>query len=61
MLHEIGHSLGLKHTFDEKNLGNYVIRESDKIYKEDLDEEIEKLEKTLSFKNDQKKSIEQGQ
>lgn len=31
------------------------------IYKENLDEEIEKLEKTLSFKNDQKKSIEQGQ
>lgn len=45
-LHEIGHGLGLKHTF-EKDLGTTFIRESGKVYEQDIKKEIEELEKEI--------------
>ncbi|SHJ02756.1 hypothetical protein SAMN04488096_10724 [Mesonia phycicola] len=59
VLHEIGHSLGLQHTFAE-SLGKYAIKVPGTIYKEDLEEEIEKLENEVKSKEEQLKSLEQG-
>lgn len=43
ILHELGHSLGLNHTFD-KNLGTYKLKEPNKRYEDDVLNDIDKLE-----------------
>ena len=49
VLHEIGHSLGLKHTFSE-DLGEYQDRQPGKIYKEDIKKKCELLKTTIKNK-----------
>ncbi|MCJ1807766.1 hypothetical protein MRP92_12725 [Flavobacterium covae] len=46
ILHELGHSLGLEHSFEEL-LGNYEKRIKNKRYKEDIETEIKELEGKL--------------
>jgi hypothetical protein len=46
ILHELGHSLGLQHTFEE-SLGKYENRINDIRYKEDIEAEIKELENKL--------------
>lgn len=68
ILHELGHSLGLQHSFDKEKLGTYAIKENGKRYKDDIEKEIEFL-KGDDKKNDgeikrlenQKKKIEKNQ
>ncbi|HEX8576477.1 MAG TPA: hypothetical protein VF677_09300 [Flavobacterium sp.] len=60
ILHELGHSLGLHHSFDSKNLGTYAIKENNKRYKDDVQKEIEALEGEITrleqLKKDKTKS-----
>lgn len=44
ILHELGHSLGLNHSFDSKKLGNYAKKENGKRYKDDIENEIKFFE-----------------
>lgn len=44
ILHELGHSLGLHHSFDSKDLGTYAIKENGKRYQDDIKKEIEILD-----------------
>lgn len=44
ILHELGHSLGLQHSFDFIKLGTYAIKESDIKYKDDIETEIKFLD-----------------
>lgn len=43
ILHELGHCLGLHHSFDPE-LGTYAIKEPNKRYKDDVQKEIDNLE-----------------
>ncbi|AND64389.1 hypothetical protein AX766_08175 [Flavobacterium covae] len=58
ILHELGHSLGLEHSFEEL-LGNYEKRTKNKRYKEDIEVEIKELEKKISSK-DEPQPIQSG-
>lgn len=61
VLHEIGHSFGLNHTFDNDSLGEYEERQAGKLYKEDLEKEIDMLEKKLKRKeNEMKNPVDQN-
>ncbi len=55
-LHEIGHSLGLKHTFSNE-LEKTVIREKGVVYKSDLEKEIEINKKDLENLLEQLKNV----
>ncbi|MCH4829281.1 hypothetical protein [Flavobacterium columnare] len=58
ILHELGHSLGLEHSFEEL-LGDYEKRIKNKRYKEDIEVEIKELEKKISSK-DEPQPIQSG-
>lgn len=58
ILHELGHSLGLQHTFEE-SLGKYENRINNIRYKEDIETEIKELEKKISNK-DEPQPIQNG-
>lgn len=47
ILHEMGHSLGLQHTFDEQAQRKYEKRDMNKKYKQDIEEELVTLKERL--------------
>lgn len=57
VIHEIGHSLGLEHTFD-KSLGKHEMRKTGKEYKEDFEAEIVSVENKLLRQRDRRNRIE---
>ncbi len=60
VLHEIGHSLGLDHTFDSDKLGKYEDRQSGKTYKEDVEKEIDELKDKIGRTKDRIKVLNKG-
>lgn len=57
ILHEIGHSLGLDHTFSEE-LKPFIYKEEGKTYKDDVEKEIEELQDKIKEYNKDKKNIQ---
>ncbi|WP_438710671.1 hypothetical protein ACSTS3_18125 [Aquimarina muelleri] len=55
-LHEIGHSLGLEHTFSN-DLGTTILKQDGVTYKQDVDSELDGLKDKLRRINDSIKSI----
>ncbi|WP_064968111.1 hypothetical protein [Tenacibaculum ovolyticum] len=56
VLHEMGHSLGLAHTFSD-DLGKYEDRQAGKVYKEDLKKEIKILRNRIDRLKDRIKEL----
>lgn len=68
IMHELGHALGLSHTFDERTLKTYAIREQGKVYRDEVREDIrvkkdywvEKKSEIERMKQDQKTALREN-